>query len=102
MNTEILTGLKNAVSRGQTIQSAVQSMVSAGYNSNEVQDAARYVNISSAPVQNPIKEEKLISQPVKRKMPKIFLVLIIILILLVVSLGLLSLFGNAILNSLFG
>ena len=44
---EILTGLKNAVERGQSIEKAVQSMISAGYNPAEVNEAVNYINLGS-------------------------------------------------------
>ena len=44
---EILTGLKNAVERGQSIEKAVQSMISAGYNPAEVNEAVSYINLGS-------------------------------------------------------
>jgi len=37
---EIAAGLKNALDRGSSIEEAVQSFVNAGYNANEVMEAA--------------------------------------------------------------
>ena len=41
---EIVIGLKNAIVRGQTIQKATQSILLAGYNPQEVQEAVRQIN----------------------------------------------------------
>jgi len=76
---EILEGLKNALERGERLESAVQSFISAGYSAQEVQEAARALNagvISSMPAtyaplpqtQTPIKQ---IQQAVQPNAPKI-------------------------------
>jgi hypothetical protein len=44
---ELIIGLKNAVSRGQSLESAIQSFISAGYNANEVMEAAQATNMGS-------------------------------------------------------
>lgn len=41
---DLIAGLKNALERSQSPESAVQSFISAGYNPEEVQEAYRYVN----------------------------------------------------------
>jgi len=43
---EILVGLKNALDRGQSLESAMQSLISAGYDINEVKDSAQNLNIN--------------------------------------------------------
>lgn len=40
MNEEIYSGLKNAIEHGSSLESAVQSFINAGYNSQEVHEAA--------------------------------------------------------------
>jgi len=42
---DIIAGLKNAVERGYSLQSAIQSFVSAGYNVQEVNEAAKQINM---------------------------------------------------------
>jgi len=42
---EVIVGLKNALARGQTIQKATQSLLLAGYNAQEVQEAVRQTNL---------------------------------------------------------
>jgi hypothetical protein len=46
VNEEIKAGLKNALDRGQPLNKAIQSLITAGYNPNEVQQAAQEMNIS--------------------------------------------------------
>jgi hypothetical protein len=41
MNNEILGALKSAVSRGHSIQNAMQTLLNAGYNRTEIEEAAR-------------------------------------------------------------
>lgn len=45
MKEELISGLQNAVERGATLEAAVQSFINAGYNPQEVREAAR--NFSS-------------------------------------------------------
>lgn len=40
MKDEIIAGIRNALDRGYSIQQAVQSFINAGYNPNEVKEAA--------------------------------------------------------------
>lgn len=42
---ELLAGLKNAVDRGYSLQSAIQSFINAGYNAEEVQETAKQINM---------------------------------------------------------
>jgi hypothetical protein len=44
---EIIAGLRNAVERGQSIQQAMQSMINAGYQVNEVQEASRFIDLGA-------------------------------------------------------
>ncbi|MBM3247506.1 hypothetical protein FJZ17_03140 [Candidatus Pacearchaeota archaeon] len=43
---EIITGLRNALERGQPIERAIQSLITAGYNATEVNQVAREMNTS--------------------------------------------------------
>jgi hypothetical protein len=42
---DIIYGLKNAMSRGQGLEQAMRSFISAGYDLNEVQEAANSLNM---------------------------------------------------------
>lgn len=44
VNEEILGGLRNALERGSSIERAVQSFINAGYNPNDVSEAADYLS----------------------------------------------------------
>ena len=60
---ELVMGLKNAVARGQSLESAIKSFISAGYNSQEVSEAAQSIGlgvISNFPAQqnNQVHEEE--------------------------------------------
>lgn len=49
INEEIITALKNAIDRGETIEFASQILISSGYNEKEVMEASQFVpnNFSS-------------------------------------------------------
>jgi hypothetical protein len=44
VNEEILGGLRNALERGYSFEQAVQSFINAGYNPNDVREAAAYMS----------------------------------------------------------
>lgn len=48
---EIFEGLKVALSKGEPLQRAMMSFFNAGYSKEEIEEAARYLQISQAPVQ---------------------------------------------------
>jgi nitrogen fixation/metabolism regulation signal transduction histidine kinase len=68
MRDEIWAGLKNALERGESLDKAVQSFISAGYNPNEVQEAAASIGqgasgaISAQPTK-PQQTTPLVKQP---------------------------------------
>ena len=43
MIDEMASGLRNALERGSSIESAVESFINAGYNPDEVREAARMI-----------------------------------------------------------
>lgn len=54
---EVLVGLQNAIARGQSLEKAMNSLILAGYNPQEVQEAAKQVNmgiISRIPDERPV------------------------------------------------
>jgi hypothetical protein len=56
---ELVQGLRNAIERGSSLQSAVQSFINAGYNSAEVNEAARMVNLGAINrISQPIQVQK--------------------------------------------
>jgi len=46
MREDIVAGLKNAFERGESMQRAVNAFINAGYNKDEVEDAAKFLNFS--------------------------------------------------------
>ncbi len=59
VNEEILTALKNALDHGESLESAVSSMVGSGYNPNEVHEAANLVGYGTMNYLQPRHEESL-------------------------------------------
>jgi hypothetical protein len=41
---ELVIGIKNGLARGQSLENAIESLIAAGYNPDEVKDAATYAN----------------------------------------------------------
>ena len=62
MKEELIGGLKNALERGYTLDSAVQSFINAGYNPIEVNDAARYLSQGASFIIHP--QNSLVAFPV--------------------------------------
>jgi len=65
---EVLVGLKTAISKGESKESAMQSFINAGYSPQEVQEAGAKVNMGvseklAPPVNAPIAQ----AQPQKKK-----------------------------------
>ena len=125
---ELITGLKNALDRGQSLENAVQSLISAGYNLAEVHDAADSINlgaigeVSKQEIKNQIsiptpESEKessdvqykplprttaIQSQPKQhRKIPRWLINLLIFVGALIVFIILVNLLGSSILNAFF-
>ena len=105
---ELIGGIKNALERGENIEKAKQSFISAGYRPEEVTAA-----IQKTPSRNPptptekpkeIPLSKIIpgtnklAPPPKKKSKLILIIIIIISILILIGAGLLGVFWN----SLFG
>ncbi|MEK6848051.1 MAG: hypothetical protein AABX65_00270 [Nanoarchaeota archaeon] len=61
MKEEIEGGLRNALDRGVSIEEAVQSFINAGYNQQEVREAAQAITQGATSTLNP----ELVSPPVK-------------------------------------
>ena len=125
---EIVAGLKNAVARGQSLEAGMQSLIVAGYDENDVKEAAGYVDMgaiaSLPPTDSKIQQIKQTlvqqkEQPTaeikqtykqlpnqqeikpKKKISPGFIILIIILILLIIGVVGFIFFGETILTKLF-
>ena len=57
MNEDILEGLKNALSKGESLKYAMQSFYNAGYDVKEIQEAARALKLG-IPKQSPLSNSK--------------------------------------------
>jgi len=97
---EITAGLQNAVNRGESIEKAMQSMISAGYPREEVQESSGYINMGTAGSVGAIASEaaqtagyegieKARAEKPKKRMG--LLILLIIVLLLIVG-GIFALF----------
>jgi len=49
LNEDIITSLRNAVERGESLQDAVNVMINSGYNPAEVQEASKYIGYGALP-----------------------------------------------------
>jgi hypothetical protein len=61
MKEEIVQGLRNAIERGYSLESAAQSFVNAGYNPREVQEAMAILSSPTVSQQ---------SQPIQQQFPQ--------------------------------
>lgn len=59
VNEDIVTGLKNAVARGESLQNAIQILINSGYNPVEVNEASRYIQGGVISDLEPKKDEYL-------------------------------------------
>jgi len=67
MRDEIWAGLKNAIERGEPIDKAVQSFISAGYNAEEVKEAAKGISSGASAIITEPKPKEEIKQPEKKQ-----------------------------------
>jgi hypothetical protein len=112
---EISVGLNNAVARGESLEKAMQSMVLAGYNPVEIQEAAGMVNMGvigalpKSPAQPSSGYQPLptasstgvLQEKPKKKSSMLMVILLSVVLLLLVGLGIFVFFGDSILNALF-
>ena len=73
MENEIFEGLKNAISRGNTLQQAMMSFYNAGYKKEDIEEAARALSTPySQPSQQPSAPQRIIykqAEPFARPLP---------------------------------
>ncbi len=123
MKEEIVASLQNAVARGESIEQAIQTMITAGYPATEVQDSARYINMgiigraspnpqqppspsaTQQPLQQPVQQQVIQApqtQPPQKKKKNMLKVVILILIFIVLIIILtMVFFGNQIMQLIF-
>jgi hypothetical protein len=59
VNEDIITALRNAVSKGEPLDHAIGVMIQSGYNPDEVHEASRYVSSGVTPMLEPKPQEQL-------------------------------------------
>lgn len=64
--TEIITGLRNAIERKETLEQAMQIMIESGYDAKEVQEASKFVKKGALSMEEPKPEEQLIMPQQKK------------------------------------
>ena len=62
VNEDILTSLKNAVARGESLDSAIQTATNSGYNSREVEEASRYIGAGVVNLEK-ASQERMLAMP---------------------------------------
>lgn len=63
---DLVAGLRNAIERGYSLEEAKHSFISAGYNREDIEEAANFVNSGSSLIQG---EEKPLVKPVMSVQP---------------------------------
>ena len=107
---ELVASLQNAVIRGEPLERAVQTLISAGYPPADVQDSARYVDMGiigklSPQVSElrPSSSDATNAQQKTKKGASIWQVAILVVILLILAtVAVFMFFGNSIMSALFG
>ncbi len=97
MNEEILSGLRNAVARGFSLDDAAQSFMNSGYNPAEIKEAVYLISKGFSPLPTtkdfvvskpqegaPFAAKQEIAEPEKKKGSSITKWIIIILVALVI------------------
>jgi len=111
VRNDILSGIKASVLKGETLQQAMMSFYNAGYQKQDIEDAARALQQENQKILEPTAEKKQIMQKVsdyagntKKKDGKIITFLLILLVFILITLLLAFLFREKViefLNSLF-
>jgi hypothetical protein len=60
---DLVAGLRNALEKGESLESAKYSFISAGYPPNEVEEAARYASSGQAVQPSPAPQQPATQQP---------------------------------------
>ncbi len=67
---DIITGLKNAVERGYSLEQAKQTLINSGYNTQEVEEASNYLTGGFTNIQQQVTSQQTIQQNVQ--MPRVY------------------------------
>jgi len=123
MSDEIISGLRNALERGESLDKAAQTFLNAGYNPSDVRESVNVIstgatNITPQVISHPSQlkifptaspqstptapsASPQILKP-KKKHLALIIILVLVLLLLVGGLIALMLFGESILNAMTG
>ena len=66
VNEDIITSLKNAISKGETLDSAMQTAVASGYNARDVQDASHYIGSGIVHMEK-ASQDRMLTMPNQKK-----------------------------------
>lgn len=66
VNEDILTSLKNAVEKGESLDSAMQTAINSGYSSKDVQEAAQYIGSGVVNLEK-ISQDRMLTMPNEKK-----------------------------------
>jgi len=99
---ELIGGLRNALERGEDIEKAKKSFISAGYKKNKVdtltQEMSKEISQTKEQIPTPTPTNKTTTKPTQKKQTskKFLIILVIVGILILIIAGLLGLFWNKI------
>jgi len=66
VSEDIITSLKNAVAKGETLESAMQTLVISGYNARDVQEASQYIGSGVVHIEK-ASQDKMLAMPNQKK-----------------------------------
>lgn len=82
---EIISGFKNAIERGESVEQAKQSFLNSGYPQQEVEQAAKAASQgATAIVQTSSADSQTLVQPLKKSKKKWIIILAIVFVLIII------------------
>ena len=66
VNEDIITSLRNAVAKGETLESAMQTAIASGYNARDVQEASRYIGAGTLHMEK-ASQDRILTMPNQKK-----------------------------------
>jgi len=84
---EIISGFKNAIERGESVEQAKQSFLNAGYPQQEVEQAAKAASQGASQFLQPSSSTNSQSfvQPLKKSKKKWIIILAIVFVLIIIA-----------------
>jgi len=65
---ELVTGLNNALARGESLEKAIRSLIAGGYNTQDVYDAADSINMGAI---GEVSKQTIKDQPIQSIRPAV-------------------------------